>query len=624
MLQNIRDNSQGLIAKIIVGFVILTFALFGVDAIVSYQGTTYVADVDGVEISEVELNQAMYLQKRQLAERLGDQYDPSQVDDAQIRQQAIDALVKQQVILNRAAQENMQIAPAIVNGQIMQNESFQQDGKFSNELFTALLRSNGFTPQMFKTLLTQELTAKQLFAGIQSSEFVTEADMAVMAGLSNQSRDIAYLELALKDYLAKQVISDDEVQASYDKTKHQYLTPELSQVEYVVLNMAQFYPEIKAADLQEAYQLEVDNADSNGRKRISHILMNTDEQDADQAKANLAKAAERIQAGESFADVAKDVTQDLGSKFTGGDLGFANLDNLPDALAEAVKGLAVNQLSDVVETDSGFHLVTVTEIDTPEVESFEQAKARIELKLQKQQAEGEFVTQVEQLGDVTYTSSDLSEAAEQFKLEVQRSDLFSRQNAQGVLANSSVLAAAFDQDLFKDKNNSDVIELSDEEVLVLRVVELKAPEVKPLSEVKGVIAAKLKQEKAEAQMAAKADELMAQIKAGGDLVALAQAADLNSKVLTAATRQQADADRLLLAKAFALPAVTEQTLVDSATISTGNLAIFTVSNTQNGEFGEAEKAQSALMQRFLARSNGAQVLTRFSDYLEANSDIEIR
>lgn len=624
MLQNIRDNSQGLVAKIIVGFVILTFALFGVDAIVSYQGSSHVAEVDDAEISKLALDQAMYLQKRQLAERMGDKFDPSSLDEAQIRKSAMDALIKQQVMLNRAADEDMAIAPGIVNSQIMENPNFQQNGEFSNEVFSAILRSSGFTPQMFKQLLSQELTNAQLFNGIQGSEFVTEKDMELMASFSNQTRDISFIELSLADYLPKQLITDEEISASYEKNKHQYMTPESVKVDYLVLKMAQFYPQIDDADIKAAYELEKNAALLNVNKKISHILLNTSEQSADEARQALMKIQEQLKAGGDFADIAKQQSQDLGSKAMGGDLGFANLSSLPAAMADAVKQLGLNEISEIVETDSGLHLIKVTEVEEPNIEAYDDAKARIQLSLQKQQAESIYIAKVEQLGDITYTSDGLSEAAKAFDIEIQSSPLFSRGNAEGILADKKVLQAAFDEELYKNKQNSEVIELADDTALVLNIRELNAPQVKPLDEVRDVIVAKLKQKKATAAMRAEASELINEIKAGKSLAELAQKAGASSKQLKTVNRQQPDVDRQVLLKAFSLPAVKDQTLVAETSDNQGNIVILTVSNTQNGQLGEAEKAQSALMQRFLARSNGAQVLTRFGDYLEANSDIEIR
>ena len=215
MLQNIRNNIQGTAAKVIIAIIIVPFALFGIDSLFSSSAPSSAAVVNGEEISEAELQQAITLQKRRLLSMMGDQIDPAMLDDSILRKPALNTLIKQQLLLQAAQAEDIEISNAQLNATIAAMPQFEEDGRFSQERYEQVLRMQGYNSSFFKQLLKSDLTIQQLSTAVAGSAFISDAELSRSVGLLYESRDFHYINVPLANYSKDISVSDAEVASYY-------------------------------------------------------------------------------------------------------------------------------------------------------------------------------------------------------------------------------------------------------------------------------------------------------------------------------------------------------------------------------------------------------------------------
>ena len=624
MLQDIRDNSQGVIAKIIVGVICAVFALFGVESILGGTGSNHVGKVNGEKISAQDLNEAIYLKKRQLLAQMGENVQPEMLEDDRLRQPALDSLVQQKLMLQAAADNNMQISEAQLNLAITQTPEFQEDGKFSNERFKSLIAGSGMTGALYKKLIGQDLLMKQYASGFADTGFVTSAELAVSTQFSHQSRDIRYITLNLKDTEKNVELSDESIKQYYDENPDQFQSEESVILEYLTLEKASFIEEVSEEDLKQAFDEELAVFETNEQREVAHILIELGgDVTEEQAKQTLLDVKAKAEAGEDFAALAKEYSNDFGSKEFGGALGILNEDAFPEEFVTAAKSLKTDELSQPVVTDSGVHLIKLTNLQVDEAPTYEDRKESLKDELQQAKAEPAFWAAVEELKDSTFNAADLSEPAAGLDKDIQESSLITRAGNQGLFSNSSVIRAAFSDELVKDGQNSDVIELSEDQVIVLRVKEHNAPALLEFDEVKAQAESALRADEAEKLLVEQAKTLSEKIQTGADVKELAGSEKLEWQVMLAATRSKGG-DREILDAAFKLPKADEgQRAVDSVRLRNGNYAVLAVDNVKDGSGDAVNDIESSAIKRFMSSTRASGQFQQVQEQLEDDADIDL-
>ena len=621
MLQNIRDNSQGWIAKTIIGVIVALMALTGFDAI--FQATTSrndAAKVNGEEISQNELSQAVDMQRRQLMQQLGKDFDASLLDEKMLRESALKGLIDRKLLLQGAENSKFAFSEAALDQVILQTPEFQVDGKFSSERFDQVIRQLGYSRMQFRQMLAQEMLIGQLRAGLAGSGFVTDAQVLAFARLEKQTRDFATLNVKADPAAVK--LTDDEVKAYYDEHAKEFMTPDQVIIDYLELKKSSFFDQVavKDEDLQAAYQKEIANLSE--QRRAAHILIEVNDKVTEaQAKAKIEEVQARLAKGEKFEALAKEFSQDPGSANNGGDLGYAGPGVYDPAFETALYALAKDQVSAPVRTDFGFHLIKLLGVEAPEVPTLASLKDKLTRDLKTQQVEQRFVEATKQLEDSSFESSDLAQPAQDLKLTIHTSKPFGREGGEGVAANRAVLAAAFSPEVLDEGANSTAIELDPETVIVLRAKEHLKPTQLPLESVSAAIRGQLAKEHASAAAKTKADELIASLREGK--TPLDKAIDGQGwKVTTAATRAQEGIDPTVLQALFRMPkpAAKDKPTFSSVTLADGSLVIVRLNGVNEAAAPtEEEKAQ---YRRFLASRIGQQDFAAYRKQLEAEADIK--
>lgn len=621
MLQNIRDNSQGWIAKTIIGIIVVLMAFTGIEAI--FQATTNSQDaakVNGEEISQNELNQAVDMQRRQLMQQLGKDFDASLLDEKMLRESALKGLIDRKLLLQGAEKSKFAFSEAALDQVILQTPEFQVEGKFNADRFDQVIRQLGYSRLQFRQMLAQEMLIGQLRAGLAGSGFVTDAQVLAFARLEKQTRDFATLNVKADPAAVK--LTDDEVKAYYDEHAKEFMTPDQVVIDYLELKKASFFDQVsvKDEDLQAAYQKETANLSE--QRRAAHILVEVNDKVTEaQAKAKIEEVQARLAKGEKFEALAKEFSQDPGSANNGGDLGFAGPGVYDPAFEKALYSLAKDQVSEPVRTDFGFHLIKLLGVEAPEVPTFASLKDKLTRELKTQQVEQRFVEATKQLEDSSFESSDLAQPAQDLKLTVHTSAPFGREGGEGIAANRAVVTAAFSPEVLDEGANSTAIELDPETVIVLRTKEHRKPEQLPLESVSASIRAQLIKEHASAAAKTKADQLIASLRDGK--TALDKAIDgQNWKVTAAATRAQEGVDPTVLQALFRMPKPVskDKPTFSSVTLADGSLVIVRLDGVNEAAAPtEEEKVQ---YRRFLASRIGQQDFAAYRKLLESEAEIK--
>ncbi|AZE49799.1 Peptidyl-prolyl cis-trans isomerase PpiD [Pseudomonas chlororaphis] len=621
MLQNIRDNSQGWIAKTIIGVIVALMALTGFDAIFQATSTSQdAAKVNGEEITQNELSQAVDMQRRQLMQQLGKDFDASLLDEKLLREAALKGLIDRKLLLQGAENSKFAFSDAALDQVILQTPEFLVDGKFSPERFDQVIRQLGYSRMQFRQMLAQEMLIGQVRAGLAGSGFVTDAQVLAFARLEKQTRDFASLTIKADPAAVK--LTDDEVKAYYDEHAKEFMSPDQVVIDYLELKKASFFDQVSVKDeeLQALYQKETANLSE--QRRAAHILIEVnDKVNEAQAKAKIEEIQARLAKGESFEALAKEFSQDPGSANNGGDLGYAGPGVYDPAFEEALYALNKDQVSAPVRTGFGFHLIKLLGVEAPEVPSFASLKDKLTRELKTQQVEQRFVEATKQLEDSSFEASDLAQPAQELKLTVHTSAPFGREGGEGIAANRAVIQAAFSPEVLDEGANSTAIELDPETVVVLRAKEHRKPEQLPLESVASSIRTQLAKEHASAAAKAKADALIASLREGK--TALKAPVDgQNWKVSEAVTRSQEGVEPIVLQALFrmAKPAAKDKSTFSSVTLPNGSLVVLQLNGVNEAAApSDEEKAQ---YRRFLASRMGQQDFAAYRKQLENQADIK--
>ncbi len=480
MLQSIRDRSRSWGAKIIVGAVVVTMALFGVESLVGLfgGGGDEIAKVNGEPITRQELELEV-----QRAIRSG-QVPPEQ--ERALRAQMLDQLITDRLLTQYAAEGGLHLSEEQLDQIIVSLPEFQdQQGRFDSELFRNRLASAGYTPVAFRDELRVDMKRQQLQQGLAFSDFTLPSEQERLAALQRQTRSFRYATLSAELVEGRVDVTQAALEEYYAANADNYRRPEQVRLEYVIIDRQEMAEavEVEESALREAWQERTADAD----RRIAHIMVTVGgERSRDEAEAELEAVRRRLDEGESFSELAAELSDDTVSAEQGGDLGVISRGFFGDSFDEAAFSLDEGDVSGIVETDNGLHLLTVTGLER---QPFEAVRDELRRELALSRVSSEFNQRVQRLIDESFAADDLQSVADDIGLELQASDWVTRDVGQGVLSEPGVMSEAFSADVLEEGFNSEVIELDNDRRLVLRVAEHREATTLPLDEVRDQVEA---------------------------------------------------------------------------------------------------------------------------------------
>lgn len=503
MFDFVRQHTK-LIMGVLFLLIIPSFVLFGIEGYTRFNdGATQVATVNGTPITQTEWDNAHRLEIDRL--RQGNpSLDLSLLDSPALKYATLERVVHDRVLAAAAAEEHLIATDARLAAELQRDPTIaslrRADGTLDMERYQQLLAAQGLTPAGFEANARFELSSRQVLGGVTDTGFSSAAQAQVTMGAFQERREARVQRFAPADFTDKVQPTDADLQAYYQANASRYQAPETASVEYVVLDLDTLKKSVNVSeqDLRTYYEQNAGSFGAPETRRASHILLSVS-RDAPEAEREKAKAvatavlAQLRQAPDTFAAVARKSSQDETSAASGGDLGsFERNKGMDPAIAQAAFGLAkVGDISDLVESDFGFHIVRLTEVKPAAVPPFEKMRAQLEDQLRTRQAQQQFGEMADEFRNLVYEQSDsLKPAADKLHLSIQTADKVSSApapGASGPLANPKFLGALFAADAIDKKRNTEAVDLGGNQIASGRVVSHTPAHARPFDEVKAEV-----------------------------------------------------------------------------------------------------------------------------------------
>ena len=477
MLSAIRNKSKGWVAYVVVGFITIPFALFGIQDYVSGSSNASIATVDGEDIDINIYYQELNTQQRNLQQQLGAAY--SQEIDNALKQTLIDSMINEKLVENFASSLDIVTLDDEVRSVIEMNQAFQVDGEFSEDRYSQLLRLNSYSPAGYEIAQSRALTRDQIKRNLSSSAFMSSTQIKQLNDLASQEREVSYIALNTKDYESQVSVSQSEISDYFNENRSSFIESRKVKVDFVELSLEDMQ-EPANPDEETLQSLYDDNSElytNSERRRAQHILIESEEIAKD--------LLDQINQGADFSELAIANSKDTSSNEKGGDLGFFERDLMGAEFDEAAFAMSVGEVSEIVSTDYGyFHIIKLTDIETETVQSFDDVREQLVALHKNNVSKKMLFDLLEEFTSLAYEES-LDMVANQFGLELQTSDYFANSSQQ---YDEAFVSAAFSEAVVDEAENSKVIEISAEKFVVLSLSSSQPEREKELDEVKDQVA----------------------------------------------------------------------------------------------------------------------------------------
>ena len=617
MLQDIRENSQGMIAKVIIGVIVAIFALTGVEWLIGgFVASPPVAEVNGEEITEVQLQ----ANTQNLLASLGG----ADIDQQLLEQIALNQLIEETVMKQSVDRAGMNVSSNRVDRAILENPNFQINGVFDGDLAVRTMASQGYSIALYRDALSQSILLGQLANAYSASNFVTGSELESIAALMQQTRDFRYLSITLGTRTLGTPITQEEIQNYYASNPAEFTEEESVDLSYVVLDKNVISEEIAVAESEILAQYEAQRADYEGSSEIraSHILFELSSDLSEEAAVQLAsETRQRLLDGEDFATLALELSSDTVSAEEGGDIGYTDGTAFPETLEVALEALSLDEISEPVISEFGVHLLKLTEDAENVYQSFDEVRDSIERELKSAEVDLLFAERIEDLSNLAFETGDLLTISEQLNLEIQSVSSVSQANGSGLFANSAVLDAAFSNEVILDGNNSDVIEIGDSQAIVLRLSHYNESKLLPLEEAAAEISVILRTEKEREAVAELGELLLAARENGADIDSLLQENELEWIDAKGVDRNAFTVNREILEHVFSMPKPESSASVSNIVLPNGTYVLIELNEVAVGELSSIPETDRERLVSSLESDLGVSDYQSFLNSLKENSDI---
>lgn len=529
MFDTIRTHKKYLMGFLMI-LIIPSFVLFGVQGFTdpSNQSET-VATVDGVDINKLEWDQAHQAEAQRLREAMPS-IDAKLLDSEEARYATLERMVRDRVVAVAAQKLHLYTSDQRLARDLQQNEAIaslrRPDGTLDVEAYRALVGRQGMTPEMFEAQVRADLSQRQVTQGIVASGIAPAALAQVSLNAFFERREVRIQRFKASDFAASVNPSDADIQTFYANNPALFQAPEQADVEYLVLDAAALAKAVvlNEADLRAYYDQNASRLSGGEERRASHILLTVPQgapaAEKDAVRQRAQELLDQVRKDPSkFGELAKANSQDPGSSVKGGDLDFFARGAMVKSFEDAAFALQKGAVSDLVESEFGFHIIQLTDIKAPAVRSFEAMRPEIEADLKRQQAQKQFADSAEAFTNLVFEQSDsLQPAAERLKLSVQIARGITRDARPdvGVLGNQRLLAAIFAPDSVEKKRNTEAIETGSSQLTAARVVQYTPARTMPLAEVRDQVRTRLVAQRSAELAREEGGKKLAAWKAGGD------------------------------------------------------------------------------------------------------------
>ena len=609
MLSSIKNKTKGWLAYLIVGLITVPFALFGVNEYFTGASNVVVASIDDDEISKEAFLAEFNPQKRRLQQKLAEQYNTE--FDAVLKQSIINQMIDKRLLNQLAEQMSHATSSSELNAIIQANELFQEQGRFSLDKYKNLLRLNGYTPAEYESVRAKELTQNQIKYNLLDSAFMLPSQLQRLQNLNDQQRKFSYIKLNADDYTNKVTVDAKSVKDYYNNQKESFFEPEQAKIEFVELSLAEIAKTIEATDdeLFNFYEDEQARFTSEEERQAQHILLPSKE------LAN--KVLDLLGQGVDFDKLAAQYSEDTGSKDLGGDLGLFGRGVMVDAFENAVFAMQEGQLSELVKSDFGYHIIKLNKIQAGSVKPFSEVRSELMQLYTETKAQKDLYNLTEQMANLAY-ETNLEELASQMALKISTSDFFTRSSTQ---LDSKIVATAFSDVVLNKGENSEVLELDKDRFVVVRLKDKLAQRQKTFDEVKDEINIHLTRLLAKTFVDNVAAQIVTSAK-GGDDKSLDQLLDKNSlkwESVDWIKRDTTKTDVAIVNKVFALSKPASEPVISAQSLDARNALVINLTGVKVSEF----KTSAANLEAILLGFESNEVFVNILQTLRAKAEIKV-
>ncbi|MCP5142333.1 MAG: SurA N-terminal domain-containing protein [Chromatiales bacterium] len=627
MLQNIRDRATGWLAWVIVILITIPFAFWGLDSYLQNDSERLVATIGDAEITLRDHQNNIQQQKQRVAETMG-RIDPAAFDRPEVRRKLLDRQIDDQLLSMTVMDEKYRISDALLAQEIQFSPAFRGDNGFDAAKYERLLKSQGESAASFEQRLRIAMAVDQLRIGVALSEPVLPNELDRLIQLDRQEREIAWLRLAVDAFRDPTQIDDTAVSDYYDSHRDAFQTEEKVKLAYLELSVAELAKQIPvdAVAIREYFDNHHDQYVRPEQREAAHIMIavapDADEAAAETARQRIAELRLELDQGADFAELATR-SDDVSSAQNGGNLGMVDRGTMGDEFDRVLFALGEGDVSEPVRTEFGWHLVKVMRIHPTGTKTFEDSLDAVTADWRRSRAEEDFYALGERLAEASFSQPDnLLAASEETGLPVQTSDFLSRDaSGDGLFGNAKVLKAAFGDEVLGQGNNSEVIEIAPDHLVVLRVLEHQPARPKALDEVREEVRRQVATERAVDRLREVADQIAATLRDGGEVQ---DRAGLSRNPATWVRRGSQELDVTVANKAFSMsPPAAGGRSVDVTTLASGDMAVVVVSGVRDPAGTDITDELRETYRGSLARVGAERAIRDLVMQLRSERDIRI-
>ncbi len=616
MLTKIREKSQGALAWVILTLICVPFALWGINNYLDTGKEAPVASVGDRDFYQRDVNKA-YEQYSQNLQGLN-------VDEQTLKTQALQKLIKDEVLLQYVHAEGLVITDDEARDFIKSLPYFQVDGKFSDKQYKTLLSSQRISSGEFVSRIKNALTMEQFQHSIVDSSFASQYDVDAFFKIQNQQRDVDFVAVPLQISTSKP--TDEEITTYYQQHQDSYQLPEQASVEYVELMFDDLAKKVVVSDdkLRAYYDDQKELFTNPERRKISHILFTINDKITEKEALERAIKAKNELQSKDFSVLAAEVSDDKLTAKKGGDLGLFNVGVMEKSFEDAASSLNLGEVSNPVRSAFGYHLIKVTELVPGGVKPFDSVKNDVMLAYQKSQAENAFFEAGEKLTEMSFEHPDsLQTVATNLGITVKKTSLFTKDKGEGVATEDKIRSAAFSEEVLQG-NNSAPVELGTGRLIVIRLLEHKAAIKRELSDVKQDVVSELIKQKAQLQTDEKVQKITERLRAGASIQAIATENNLSVKTEKGLVRGKNKLPEVLSNAIFkAAKPLTDKPSIFNVVLPTGERLIVSLSKVTIGTMSEDDKKQLELAKKNIANAYGQTEFNQALNGLQRKADVTV-
>ncbi|MFT7558640.1 MAG: peptidyl-prolyl cis-trans isomerase D [Flavobacteriales bacterium] len=619
MLQGVRDNLKGaIVVFVVIIFVVpMIISSVGSDFLGGVAGTN-AATVNGDEISKYDLDRQVQQRRNQIVAQGQVNAADDKLSDENLRGPTLDVLIRRAALITSAKAAGMAASDKSFNDSVTQQTAFFTDGAFDTTKYVDLLSGAGYTPATYKAQVLSDLVLTQQASGLALSSFSTDAELEKIVGIIEQKRSYFAVKIPRASVADSVTVSDDDVQNFYKDNAERYRVPEKLKVNYLELSLADLASKIDVleSDIRAQYELEIANFVTDRQYTIAHVLIE------DKSSASIAVVQKQILAGSDFAALAKEHSDDIVTSEDGGLLGVLTSGVYEKEFENAVYALEEGEVSSAIETEDGIHFVKVIELQKTDIPSFESRQAKISSEIASVQARDDYSINVDLLGELTFSSDGLDEAAKQLGLEVKTSAYFDERFGSGIAQDAKIRTAAFDDETRINGHNSQVVELADNKVVVVSIADRQETHIRPFIEIGAVIKETVLSERIVEVLKAKGQAVGEELKAGVAIADIAANGKYELKEYTLVTRSDPNALPELTHIAFSKAKTIEEqgVVVDSA--RGGDVWAVGVTEIVNATLAEVEDDKLNNYRNLLSNQNASFESSAYEASVVESADIK--